>query len=162
MNYYDNFYEGLNDSRNMLYRQIDTVSTLNKLLSTLYSEIHNLNNYKINVKGENSYFIKKDLNELIAKLSIYESNIQETIKIKNGFPIFDFQDIENISQIKTFASQDYKITTILTNIISEFNILKRIINESISCAQKENDYQTITFLSNLLYDVNKTLLQYTQ
>lgn len=162
MNYYDNFYEGLSDNRNILFRQIDTVSTLNKLLSTLCSEIHNLNNYKINVKGENSYFIKKDLKTLIDKLLNYEDKIREIIKIKNGFPIFEFQDIENISQIKTLASQDYKITTIISNLTKELNVLKRIINEAISCAQKENDYKTIILLSNLLSDINETLLLYAQ
>ena len=35
MNYYDNFYEGLNDNRNLLYKQMDTVSSLNKLFTTL-------------------------------------------------------------------------------------------------------------------------------
>lgn len=160
MNYYDNFYEGLNDNRNMLYRQIDTVSNLNKLLSTLCSEIHNLNNYKINVKGENSFSIKHKLKEVTDKLLIYEDEIREIIKIKNGFPIFEFQDIENISLIKTLASQDYKPTTIISNVINEFNILKKIINDSITSSQKENDYQTIIILSNLLYELNKVLLHY--
>lgn len=160
MNYYDNFYEGLNDNRNILYRQIDTVSSLNKLLSTLCSEIHNLNNYKINIKGENSYLIKNNLKTIIDTLINYEDKIREIIKIKNGFPIFEFQDIENISLIKTLTSQDYKSSTVINNIINEFNVLKKIINDSISSAQKENDYLTTTVLSNLLYEINKTLLIY--
>ena len=32
MSFYNDFYDGLNDSRNNLYREIDTVSNLNKLL----------------------------------------------------------------------------------------------------------------------------------
>ena len=73
MNYYDNFYEGLNDNRNLLYRQIDTVAALNKLLSTIYCEIHNLKNYKTNAKGENSYYIKEnlDLNNLLNIIGRY-------------------------------------------------------------------------------------------
>lgn len=162
MSYYDNFYDGLQDNRNMLYRQIDTVSTLNKLLSTLCSEIHNLNNYKINIKGENIFFIKNNLKEFIGKLLEYEDKIRETIKIKNGFPIFEFQDIENISQIKTLASQDYKSSTVTHNIVKELTILKKIITEVIANAQKENDYQTINLLSNLTYDINANLLLYSQ
>ena len=81
MNYYDNFYEGLNDNRNILYRQIDTVSTMNKLLSTLCSELHNLKNYRINVKGENSYFLKQYLKDIIYKLQNYDDKLQDLIKI---------------------------------------------------------------------------------
>lgn len=160
MNYYDNFYDGLNDNRNLLYRQIDTVSTMNKLLSTLCSEMHNLKNYKMNIKGENSFFLKQYLNEIIDKLNNYDTKLQELIKIKNGFPIYQLGDIENISLIKTLASQDYKPSTVINNIINEFKILKNIINETILNAQKENDYQSITILSNLLYEINKVLLNY--
>ena len=160
MNYYDNFYEGLNDNRNLLYRQIDTVSTMNKLLSTLYCEIYNLKNYKINVKGENSYTLKLQLKEIIECFSFYENKIQELIKMKNGFPIYQVGDIESISSIKTLASMDYKVSTILNNLINEFKMIKSLINETITNAQKENDYITITTLSDLLYQINNFLLHY--
>ena len=160
MNYYDNFYEGLNDNRNLLYRQIDTVSTMNKLLSTLCSELYNLKNYKINVKGENSFFLKQYLKQIINKLENYDDKIQELIKIKNGFPIFELGDIESISLIKTLASIDYKPSTVANNIVNEFKVLKNAINETLANAQKENDYQTISVLSGLLYEINKVLLNY--
>ena len=162
MNYYDNFYEGLNDNRNILYRQIDTVSTLNKLLSTICSEIHNLNNYKINIKGDNSFNINNILNKTVNKLLEYENKIQEIIKIKNGFPIFELQDIENISLIKTLASQDYKVSTVVNNIANEFNIIKKIINEAIMSSQKENDYYTINTLSEIQHNLNIVLLSLQQ
>jgi DNA-binding ferritin-like protein len=160
MNYYDNFYEGLNDTRNLLYRQIDTVSTLNKLLSTLYSEIQNLKNYKINIKGENIFNTKQYLNEIINPLETYYDKIQELIKVKNGFPIFQLGDIESISLIKTLASMDYKTSTVLSNILNEFKIIKNLINETIATAQKENDYKSINILSDLLYEINKVLLNH--
>jgi len=160
MNYYDNFYEGLNDNRNILYRQIDTVSTMNKLLSTLCSELHNLKNYKINVKGENSFFIKQYLKEAIEKLEKYDYKLQELIKIKNGFPIFQLGDIESISLIKTLASIDYKPSTIANNLVKEFKTLKEITNETLMNAQKENDYNSIDVLSDLLHDINSVLLNY--
>lgn len=160
MNYYDNFYEGLKDSRNLLYRQIDTVSTMNKLLSTLCSEIHNLKNYKINVKGDNSYFVKIYLKEIIDSISLYNDKIQELIKIKNGFPIYQFSDIENVSLIKTLASIDYKPSTIATNIANEFKILKSLVNEALINSQNENDYTSVNILSELLYEINKILLNY--
>lgn len=160
MNYYDNFYEGLNDTRNHLYRQIDTVSSLNKLLTTLNSELYNLKNYKINVKGEYSYILKEHLKETINKLCIYDEEIQELIKIKNGFPIYQLGDIENISKIKTLASIDYKPSSITNNIVNEFKILKNLINDSISTAEKEKDYQAINILSNMLFDINKVLSNY--
>ena len=160
MNYYDNFYEGLNDNRSLLYRQSDTVSIMNKLLSTLCSEIHNLKNYKINVKGENNFFLKQYLAPIIEKFEKYNNKIEELIKIKKGFPIYQLGDIENISLIKTLASIDYKTSTVINNIINEFRILKTLITETINNAQKENDYQSINLLSNLLYDVNSVLLNY--
>ena len=160
MNYYDNFYEGLNDSRKLLYRQIDTVSIMNKLLSTICSELHNLKNYKINVKGENSFFIKHYLKDIIDMLEKYDYKIQELIKIKNGFPIFQIGDIENISLIKTLASIDYKPSTIVNNLANEFKIIKNLINDTITSAEKENDYQSINLLSDLLYDINKVLLNH--
>ncbi len=160
MNYYDNFYEGLNDNRNHLYRQIDTVSSLNKLSSTLNSELYNLKNYKINVKGEYSYLIKEHLNKMIDTLHKYDDSLQELIKIKKGFPIYQLGDIENISLIKTLASIDYKPSMIINNITKEFNTLKSLINESISISEKEKDYQTINILSNLLFDINIVLTNY--
>lgn len=160
MNHYDNFYEGLNDKRSLLYRQIDTVSTMNKLLSTLCSEIYNLKNYRMNIKGENSFIIKDHLKNIINTLNNYDDKIQEQIKIKNGFPIYHLGEIENISLIKTTTSMDYKISTVISSITNEFKILKNLINETISNAQKENDYQTINLLSNLLYEINKVLLNY--
>lgn len=160
MDYYDNFYDGLTDSRNLLYRQTDTASTMNKLLSTLCSEIHNLKNYKTNAKGENNFYLKQYLNDLIKKLEIYDDKIQELIKMKNGFPIYQLADIENISLIKTLASMDYKPSTIVNNITKEFKILKNLVNETINNAKKENDYLTINILSNLLYQINKSLLNF--
>lgn len=160
MDYYDNFYEGLTGNRNLLYRQTDTVSAMNKLLSTLCSEIHNLKNYKSNAKGENNFYLKQYLNDLIKKLEIYDDKIQELIKMKNGFPIYQLTDIENISLIKTLASMDYKPSTIVNNITKEFKILKNLVNEAINNAKKENDYLTINILSNLLYEINKSLLNF--
>lgn len=160
MNYYDNFYEGLNDSRNLLYRQMDTVSIMNKLLSTLCCEIHNLKNYKMNIKGENSIFFKSYLNNVGLKLEEYDNKLQELIKIKNGFPIYQLTDIESVSLIKTLASMDYKSSIVIANLINEFKILKNLINETIINAQKENDYQSINILSNLLYEINKVLIDY--
>ena len=160
MNYYDNFYEGLNDNRNLLYKQMDTVSSLNKLFTTLSSELYNLKNYKINVKGEYSYLIKEHLNEIVISLSKYEDQLQELIKIKHGFPIYQLGDIENISKIKTLASIDYKPSVVTNNIVNEFRILKSLINDTLSTAEKEKDYQTINVLSDLLFYTNKVLLNY--
>jgi len=158
MNYYDDFYEGLNDTRSILYRQIDTVATLNKLLSTVCSEIHNLENYYINIIGDNNYEYKLYLSKLINKLKDYDLKLKELIKIKNGFPIFQLGDIENISIIKTLPSMDYKANTITNNLNIELKAIANLINESLASAQKENDYQTIITLSNLLFAINKHLL----
>ena len=81
MNYYDDFYEGLNDTRSILYKQIDSVATLNKLLSTICCEIHNLDNYKTNVVGENSYIYKKYLDSLMLKMKRFDKKLKELIKI---------------------------------------------------------------------------------
>jgi len=158
MNYYDDFYDGLNDTRSVLYRQIDTVAILNKLLSTLCSELHNLENYKINIIGENNYILKCYLEKLIKEFKKHKAYIQDLIKIKNGFPIFQLGDIENISIIKTLPSMDYKANTITNNLNIELKAIANLINESLASAQKENDYQTIITLSNLLFAINKHLL----
>jgi len=160
MNYYDNFYEGLNDSRNLLYRQIDTVSTMNKLSSTLCCEIQNLKNYKINIKGKDSYLIKLQLNRNIENLNYFTDQIQKLIKIKNGFPIFQLNDIENISLIKTLTSIDFKEATVSNNIKSEYKILKNLVIETINNAKKEDDIVTINLLSDLLYIIDDTLQNY--
>lgn len=160
MNAYDNFYEGLNDKRNILYRQMDTVSMMNRLLSTLCSEINNLKNYRINLKGENSWLLKNKIESIIKKIYSYEEELQKIIKIKNGFPVYQLNDIENISLIKTLASMDYKPSMVINNIIKEFNILKNLINETIDNANKENDYYSIDILSKMLYEVNIILVDY--
>lgn len=159
MNYYDDFYEGLNDTRSILYRQIDTVAVLNKLLATLCSELHNLQNYKINIVGENNYVYKLYLDKLIKNLRIYDNKLQELIKIKNGFPLFQLNDIENISLIKTFPSMDYKSSTISNNLNSELKTLLDLLNESINSAQKEADYLSVTLLSKLSFIINNGLIE---
>jgi len=159
MNYYDDFYEGLNDTRSILYRQIDTVATLNKLLSTVCSEIHNLENYYINIIGDNNYEYKLYLSKLINKLKDYDLKLKELIKIKNGFPIFQLGDIESISLIKTLPSMDYKTSTITNNLKNELKTIVNLINETIASAQKENDYQTIFILSEFSFIINKSNLE---
>lgn len=160
MQYYDDFYDGLKETRNILYRQIDTVSTLNKLLSTLYSEKNNLMNYKINVTGDNVLTIKDYITDMIYTFDDYEEKLQQLIKIKEGYPIYQLNDIENISLIKTIPSMDYKITTIQTNLNKELNIIKKLVNETITSAYKENDYYTVTLLSELLFNINNDLLNF--
>lgn len=159
MNYYDDFYDGLNDTRSLLYRQIDTVATLNKLLSTICSEIHNLENYYINVIGENNYIYKIYLKKLIEDMNKFDFKLKELIKIKNGFPIFQIGDIENISLIKTLPSMDYKASTINNNLNNELKIISKLINETLISAQKENDYQTINILSKMQYLINKSIIE---
>ena len=158
MQYYDDFYDGLKETRNILYRQIDTVAALNKLLSTIRSEINNLKNYKINLKGDNLLLYKEYLNNLINVFNDYEIKLEELIKIKGGYPIYQLGDIENISLIKTLPSIDYKINTIISNINNELKIIKKLINESIENALKEQDFSTVFILSELLFNVNKIIV----
>lgn len=157
MEYYDDFYDGLKENRSILYRQIDTVAILNKLLATICSELHNLKNYKINIIGDNSYVYKEYLSKLINKLNEYDNKIQELIKIKGGFPLYQLGDIETISIIKTIPSMDYKSITVINNINNELKIIKKLIKEAIESSSKENDYSSIVLLSNLLYIIDKTL-----
>ena len=158
MQYYDDFYDGLKETRNILYRQIDTVAALNKLLSTIRSEINNLKNYKINLKGDNLLLYKEYLNNLINVFNDYEIKLEELIKIKGGYPIYQLSDIENISLIKTLPSIDYKINTIISNINNELKIIKKLINESIENALKEQDFSTVFILSELFFNVNKIIV----
>lgn len=162
MEYYDDFYDGLKDTRNMLYRQIDTVAILNKLSSTLCSEIHNLKNYNLNVIGDSNYIIKDFTEKVITILEKYDNKIKTLIKIKNGFPILQLGDIETISLIKTLPSMDYKGATISVNMNKEFKIINNLIEEAISSALKENDYQTITILSKMQYKLSSAILDIPQ
>lgn len=162
MQYYDDFYDGLKETRNILYRQIDTVATLNKLLSTLYSEKNNLKNYKNNVTGDNVLNIKDYITNMIYTFDEYEEKLEQLIKIKEGYPIYQLNDIENISLIKTIPSMDYKITTVQTNLNKELNIIKKLVNEAITSAYKENDYYTVTLLSELLFNINNDLLNFSK
>ena len=122
--------------------------------------INNLKNYRINLKGENSWLLKNKIESIIKKIYSYEEELQKIIKIKNGFPVYQLNDIENISLIKTLASMDYKPSMVINNIIKEFNILKNLINETIDNANKENDYYSIDILSKMLYEVNIVLVDY--
>ena len=158
MQYYDDFYDGLKETRNILYRQIDTVAALNKLLSTLCCEVNNLKNYKINLVGENVLPYKIHFNTIINIFNEYETKIQELIKIKEGYPIYQLNDIENISLIKTLSSIDYKINTVNANLNNEFKTLKKLICESIENALKEQDFSTISILSELLFNINRMLM----
>lgn len=158
MEYYDDFYDGLKDNRNILYRQIDTVAILNKLLATIFSEITNLKNYKMNLVGEDTVKTKEYLTKIINKLNEYSDKIQEIIKVKEGYPIYQLNDIESISLIKTLSSMDYKINTVNNNLNKELKTIKKLVNESIQNSYKEGDYSSIIVLSELLSITNKALL----
>lgn len=149
MQYHDDFYDGLKEKRNTLYRQIDTVAVLNKLLSTLYCETNNLKNYKTNLIGDHTLIYKEYINKLINILNESKDKLQELIKIKDGYPLYQLNDIENISLIKTLPSIDYKTSIALTNINNELKIIKKLIHEAIDNADKEGDYTTIITLSDL-------------
>lgn len=145
----DDFYDGLKDSRNYLYKQIDTVALLNKLFTTLYTELNNINNYMINIIGDNSYLYKIFLKNLYKDLDQSKNKIERLIKIKKGYPVYNLNDIETISMVKTLPSMDYKINIIENNIRKDLSIIKNIMNEIIDNAKKENDYLTIHILCDL-------------
>lgn len=159
MKYYDDFYDGLKDNGNILYRQIDTVSSLNKLFSTLYCEIINIKNYKINLIGDNTISYKEYLSKIITLFNEYIVEIEGLIKIKEGYPIYQILDIENISLIKTLPSIDYKINTMISNLREELKILNKITTESIENSLKEQDYNAVLILSKLSFNLNKIIKQ---
>ena len=73
--------------------------------------------------------------------------------------MFQLNDIENISLIKTLPSMDYKSSTISSNLNSELKTLLNLINESINSGQKESDYLSITMLSELSFIINNGLIE---
>lgn len=157
--HYNTFDDGLNEMRNILYKQVDDVATLNKLLSTLLCEIQNLENYKTNIAGDSKYIYKVYIKNLINKLRIYKEKITELIKIKNGYPIFELSDIENISLIKTLPSMDYKTSIINSNMKIELNSLYNQTNESLIEIKKNDDYQSINLLNELLFIIKTSLIE---
>ncbi len=153
----NNFDEGLKETRNYLYQQVDTLALLNKLSTSINCEILNLENYRINVIDENSYIIKFNLTSLINKLKEFLNEIHILIKGKKGFPIFGLGDIEAISIIKVAPSTDYKQYVISNNLNKEFKNLKNITSEILKNAQKENDYDTLTLIGNFSLFLNKNI-----
>ena len=157
MSFYNDFYDGLNDSRNNLYREIDTVSNLNKLFSTLHCHIQNLNNYQTNATGEETYYLNIKIDEIIDIFSNSQKQIQDLIKIKKGYPLYQLNDIENISLIKTLPSMDYKYNQIIKNITHELTIIKNLIKTVIENASREGDYSTIFILASPLFKIDQLI-----
>lgn len=149
MNNYD-FYD--------MYREVNELSELNKLFTTLISEKINVMNYVTNVVIDTKPTLKDTLNDILYQIDDSIEVVKDLIKIKKGYPIYKLSDIELTSSIKTHVSQEYKEGSIIDNIKKEINILLSLINEIIKKLNITINYETITALSNISFNLKKILL----
>ena len=75
-----------NDGLYNMYREVDELSLLNKLFTTLISEKMNLLNYQANTIIENKLYLKDILNEVPYQIDDFIDDLKSLIKIKKGYP----------------------------------------------------------------------------
>ena len=149
---------GFDDGLYNLYREVDELSLLNKLFTTLLCENLNINNYLANLKIENKSNLKDTLENINYLLLDALENVKNLIKIKKGYPIYKLDDIELISIIKTKVSGEYKAPIVIENITNEMNIIINLIKEIISKIDYMKNYETINVLSNISFQIKSALL----
>ena len=147
-----------NDGLYNMYREVDELSLLNKLFSSLICECLNINNYLSNVTIENKSTLKDSLQQLIYNIENGAEEVKNLIKIKKGYPIYKIDDIELISIIKTKVSGEYKENVVIENVKSEINIILNLIKNIIVQTELNKSYEIINILSNISYELNTTLL----
>lgn len=140
-----------------MYREVNELSSLNKLFAALLCEKINIMNYSTNVVIEKSLNLTATLEELSYIIDDSLDRVKNLIKIKKGYPIFKLNDLELTSPIKTHVSQNYKEGSVIESVNNEIEIILDIIKDIISKISKSGDYDTINVLSNISYDL-KTLL----
>ena len=149
-----NFNEGLYN----MYREVDELVLLNKLFASLICEDLNLKNYATNVVIEHKTTLKDTIEELSFTINNANEDIKNLIKIKKGYPVYKIDDIELISTIKTNVSGDYKESTVIENIKTETNILLKLIKDIIMQAEADKNYEIISVLSSISYNLKTSLL----
>lgn len=147
-----------NDGLYNMYREVDELSLLNKLFTTLISEKMNLLNYQANTIIENKLYLKDILNEVPYQIDDFLDDLKSLIKIKKGYPIYKLDDIELISIIKTKVAGEYKENIVIENLKNEINSILALINEIISKLDGANNYETLSVLSNISFQLKKVML----
>jgi len=142
-----------------MYREVNELSELNKLFTTLMSERINIMNYLTNGIVDTKVSLLDTLNDLLYSMDDSIDVVKDLIKIKKGYPIYKFSDIELTSSIKTHVSQDYKEGVIIDNIKKEINVILSIIKDIIQKLNMNTGYEIITALSNISYNLKKILLE---
>ena len=142
-----------------MYREVDELSLLNKLFATLISEKMNLKNYLSNIVVTNQLYLKDLLTDLTYTIESALDDIINLIKIKKGYPVFQLDDIELISIIKTNVSTEYKENIVIDNLKNEINIIISLIKDIISKIDINKNYEILTILSNISYQLKSSLLE---
>lgn len=126
---------------------------LNQYLTNIYIFKHNLDNLYLNVKGEGSSSIKERILYYINKFNNFYLNISLLIKKIGGYPIMNFNEIENISRIKLLSSKDY--TPEYTNklLLNDLKIINSMNSQVGEYCLKNFDLKSI----NLVLEINKFL-----
>lgn len=147
-----------NDGLYNMYREVDELSLLNKLFTTLLSEDLNIDNYISNTSIKNKIYLKDVLDNLSYVIDDSIESVKKLIKIKKGYPIYKLDDIELISIIKTKVAGEYKEDVVIDNLKSEINVLLNLIKEIIVKVEINKNYEIITVLSNISYQLKTILL----
>ena len=150
-----NFDDGLYS----LYREVDELSLLNKLFVTLLSENLNIDNYITNTTIVNKLKLKDTLDDMSYTLSDAIENVKNLIKIKKGYPIYKIDDIELISAIKTKVAGEYKENIVIDSLKEEINIIINLISDILNRVGNNKNYEIITILANISYQLRRILLQ---
>lgn len=148
-----------NDGLYNMYREVDELSLLNKLFTTLLSEEMNIKNYLANTIYSTKLNLEELLNDAYYVIDASIDDVKDLIKIKKGFPIYKLDDIELISIIKTKVAGEYKDTIVIENMKKEIEQILHLIKDIINKTEISKNYETITTLSNISFQIKKILLK---
>ena len=123
---------------------------LNQYLANIYIFRQNLYNLYINTNDNN---IKNNLLVDIKNFNYIYLNISLLIKKIGGFPIINFNELQNISTIKLLSSKDYTLENANKILLTDFKIINNMNNKVGEYALKILDLKSI----NLVLEINKLL-----
>lgn len=147
-----------NDGLYNMYREVDELSLLNKLFTSLISEDLNISNYIANTNIQSKMSLKDTLDNIKYIIEDSLANVKNLIKIKKGYPIYKLDDIELISVIKTKVAGEYKELVVIENIKNEMDIILNLIKDIIIQVEANKSYEIINILSNISYQLKTSIL----
>ncbi len=134
---------------------IETINSLNNLLSNYQVYYQNMRGFHWNIKGSEFFELHVKFEEFYDNAAMKIDEVAERILTLGGTPLHTFQDYIENSEIKT-TKDISDATSIMNNIWESHNILVSILRTVIRLAAENDDEGTQDLISPMISDIEKT------